>query len=156
MSELDFQFLPPEPPPDEPSMFLDDLSFYQDDFELDLEFPFNELKEAEKVPSNHSSGIPNGALKMGGRINSPNDLKEYLQKKISGDKKIRFNKTKLFYLFDIFVKMFGWRPLNRTEKRKKELVFQRLFENKQDVLDSIEKYPSIIEQVLVCQGRWPK
>lgn len=156
MSELEFQLLPPEPPPGESSMFLDDLSFYQDAFEFDLEFPIFELNEAEKVPSNHLPGIPNGALKVGDKINSPNDLKEYLQKKISGDRKTRFNKTKLFYLFDIFVKMFGWRPLSRTEKRKKELVFQRLYENKQDVLDSIEKYPSIIEQVLVCQGRWPK
>lgn len=105
----------------------------------------------------HLSGIPCGAFnKMGDRFLTQDQLKEYLQFLISGDKKIRFKKEKLFYLFDIFVMMFGWVQLKRKEKRNKELVFKRLFENKNVVVESIERFPSIIDQVLLYEGKVTK
>lgn len=122
-----------------------------------LQQPPRQLQKIVDPSVGHLSGIPCGAFnKMGDRFHTQDQLKEYLQFLISGDKKIRFKKEKLFYLFDIFVMMFGWVPLNRKEKRNKKLVFKRLFENKNVVVECIERFPSIIDQVLLYEGKVTK
>ncbi|KAK8884233.1 hypothetical protein M9Y10_043341 [Tritrichomonas musculus] len=91
-------------------------------------------------------------VKMCDRISTQLQLKQYLQLKISGNKNIRFNKKKLSCLFNIFVRNFGWEPMSREETRNKELVFQRLFSNKDVVVSTIEQFPSVLDQVLLCGG----
>lgn len=86
------------------------------------------------------------------QINSVDQMKAYLQRKITGRSDVRFNKKTLHYLYNIFAQSFGWRSLTRTEKRNKQLVFKRLFDNKVQVVQCIQSYPSIIEQVLLVKG----
>lgn len=86
------------------------------------------------------------------QINNANQLKMYLQKIISGRSETRFNKDTLHHLYKLLAKMFGWGELTRSEKRNKQLVFQRLYENKLQVIECIQNCPFIIEQVLVKRG----
>lgn len=68
----------------------------------------------------------------------------YLNYKISGDKNIRFKKEKLHCLYNIFVNHhLGLKPLNRDDKRNKNLVFSKLFAHKDKVIECIEKKPEI-------------
>lgn len=93
-----------------------------------------------------------GTISTCNHITSVDQMKAYLQRKISGNSGVRFNKATLHYLYNIFASTFNWSPLSRNEKRKKQYVFKRLFDNKYQVIDLIQKYPSIIDQVLLVKG----
>ncbi|KAK8846406.1 hypothetical protein M9Y10_020424 [Tritrichomonas musculus] len=99
------------------------------------------------------SGCPkSGTVSSCSNIKNVKQMKEYLQLIISGNKNLRFNKKTLHYFYNLLAGMFCWSPLTRDEKRNKNLVFQKLFKNRNLVIDSINKYPSIIEQVFIIKG----
>lgn len=87
------------------------------------------------------------------QIHSIKDLIQYYQLRITGYKNIRFNRTTLHNLYNIYANIFGWKPLTRKEKRNKDLVFKHLFSNKDLVIGITEKNPSILVQVLLDRGK---
>lgn len=136
------------------SMPLTNQNFYQNNFLYQSSCQFQYFPQ--NYPYNFSMTSFccndcsfNGTLCLCKQITSANDMKAYLQRKITGNSGTRFNKKTLHYLYEIFALHYHWGPLTRAEKRNKMHVFKRLFENKFLVIDYIQKCPSIIDQVLL-------
>lgn len=68
---------------------------------------------------------------------------EFLQYKISGNKNIRIGREYLHKLYTIFKEKLNWEPLNRSDRRRKILVFKKFYKHKEVVQYLIQTCPEV-------------